>query len=214
MKTLTKFIALLALTMSAGAGLAQADVKIDQGTITISSRGRDVREILHDLFIQAGRSYVVEHNVKGSLFLALRGMEFDEVLEVICKQSSLDYTLKNDIYFFTQKAGNKPSPHAPTTAAPAAKPTGRLNATVLKKTVNTNFLRTDLRTIAAELGKQTGVTITIHADVPKYALDLVLKKSSLGYGLKMITEALTLQTVFTETGTINLVPATAKTDKH
>lgn len=203
-----KSLALLAFAGTAMTALAQKEVTIDQGTISIASRGRDVREILHDLFLQAGKNYVVDHNVRGTLFLALRGMDFDEVLGIICKQNNLDYSVRNDIYFFTQK-GTASTP----TQSPSGTKSGRLDTAVLKKTVNTNFLRTDLREVAKELGKQAGIVITIHESVPKYALDLVLKKSSLGYGLKMVTEALALQTVFTDSGTITLVPA-AKTAKH
>ena len=188
----------------------QTDVKIEQGEISITSRGRDVREILHDLILMSGKSYVVEPNVKGQLYLALRGVDFDEALEIICKQCSLDYKIKNDIYFFSQKS--KPSGSPAVKSAPASNPTkgGRLDPAVLRKIVDTNFLRTDLRTVLDSLSKQTGLTIRAHESIPKYSIDLVLKKSSLGYGLKVISDAMKLNVVFTNAGTIELVPTGAK----
>lgn len=187
----------------------QTDVKIEQGEISITSRGRDVREILHDLILMSGKSYVVEPSVKGQLYLALRGVDFDEALEIICKQCSLDYKIKNDIYFFSQKSkplapsGGKQAPTTPTKS-------GRLDPSVLRKIVDTNFLRTDLRTVLDSLSKQTGLTIRAHESIPKYSIDLVLKKSSLGYGLKVISDAMKLNVVFTNAGTIELVPTGAK----
>ncbi|MCE9559064.1 MAG: hypothetical protein K8R88_08945 [Armatimonadetes bacterium] len=216
MKKLSLIICSIAFITSFG--IAQSAVKIDRGQITISSRGLDVRQVLHDVFLQAGKNYILDKAVYGELFLALTGVDFDETVEIICKNSNLEYEVRNDIYYVSKirkVSGSKDDVKKTTNSHDSAKPAaattqeGRLDLAVLRKAVNTNFVRTDLRLVTAELAKQAGIRIEVAPSVPKFSVDLILKKSSLGYGLKALTDAMKLEVVFTDKKSILIQPKAA-----
>lgn len=104
-----KFLIILALAAMPFAALAQATVKIN-------ARGLDVRPIIHDLFDQVKKNYVLDPNVQLTLYLSLNDVEFDEALELVCKTAGLQYEVQNGIYFI------KADPKGPAAAKPVEKP--------------------------------------------------------------------------------------------
>jgi type II secretory pathway component GspD/PulD (secretin) len=205
-------------------------------TVTISSKGQDVRPVVHDLFEQAKKSYVLEPNVHFVLYLSLRDVEFEEALMTICKTASLSYELQNGVYYIS-KAKPKTAPATPKTTPPtentesktppASKPadkapvskgeeknapaketsktenkppvtstTGKsaipVSAEVLKRVLTIKFAKTDIKTVFAEIAKQTRTEITLDKKVPAYRLDAIFKGSSLKYTLDKICSATSL----------------------
>lgn len=191
----------------------------DLGLVSVDSKGSDVRSVLHDMFKQAKKSYVLEPNVRFVLYLNLTEVEFEEALQIVCKQASLGYEKQNGIYYVgPKKALTKANPED--AKAPEVKPTltpdkpkskGKLSPDVLLKKVTTLFNRTSLRKIIADLAKQTGVEIVVADEVYDYKMDAHLVGTTLKYALDMITDATKLKYEFTDTKTllIKTVGATA-----
>jgi hypothetical protein len=79
-----------------------------QGKVSLTSRGKDVREVLYDLFLQRRRNFVIEGIEKTELFLILNDVTFDEALEIVMKQANLKFDLQNDIYYVGKKGKTSP----------------------------------------------------------------------------------------------------------
>ena len=173
----------------------------DAGLVTIASRGKDVREVLHDLFTQAKKNYVLDGAPRSNLFLVLNGVDFEETLAIVCKSANLQFEKQNGIYFLSPIA--KPTAVQVVDPAPrpvpiVEKPKGRLPETVLTKRFTTKFTKTDFRKVVAEIAKQTNVRIEVDGDVPTRLVDAFLLDTSLKYGLDLLTSALGLEYRFSE----------------
>lgn len=187
---------LIALSLSALTAFVHAqDVSTAQdGLVTISAKGSDVRVVLHDLFTQAKKSFVLETEDKRNLYLSLATVEFEEALEIICKTANLSYEIQNGIYFLNR--AKKPAAPSKEIKATVEKPKPDLpkfTAEDLSRRVNTKLPKTDLRAVMQEFAKQTGVTITVDASVPGYKLDAFLVNTSLKYAMDLISRAARLQ---------------------
>ena len=184
----------------------------DLGLVSIDSKGSDVRSVLHDLFKQSKKNYVLEPNVRFVLFLSLSDVEFEEALQIVCKQASLAYERQNGIYYVTKKKSpvveSEPKNSEVIKTAPPVvqKPKGKLSPDVLLKKITTKFDRTALRKIFAELAKQTGIEIEVAEDVIDYKMDAHLVGTSLKYALELITEAAKLRYEFTDNKTLLIRP--------
>lgn len=99
------FLALAALPYF---GMSQASQ-----TVKVSARGTDVRTVVHDLFTQGKKNYILDPNVELQLYLSLNDVEFDEAFELICKTAGLTYEVQNGIYFI------KADPKGPSHVKPA-----------------------------------------------------------------------------------------------
>lgn len=194
----------------------QPAVSTQDKLITISARGTDVRTVLHDLFTQARKNVVLENLPRIELFLSLNSVDFDETLEIVCRLANLRYEVQNGIYYIskarpaatTPTRANQPAPTAGA-AAPsqaAVRAVGRLPQNVLQRAVSGTFNRLDLREVAKRLGDQAKVTVEIDPSVPRYRLDMKLNPTSLGYALRVISERLELEMVFTDHQTLLLRP--------
>jgi type II secretory pathway component GspD/PulD (secretin) len=223
---MNRLIALLSLCLLALPALATDESAARAQTapgVTIDSKGADVRNVLHDLFTQQGKNYVLEPNIRFVLYLSLKDVEFEEALHLVCKLSNLEFKIQNGIYFVSQKkAQPKPEPpkqdppkqeapaaqppaQQPKPAAPAPKteaPKGQLPQSVLQKRVTTRFDKIDIRTLFQEFGKQTNVKIEIDKNVPIYRIDAYLLNTSLKYALDTVTGAAGLQYRFTDNQSI------------
>lgn len=200
MKKLIAALVLATLTLSSFAQDALPTVKV-------SAKGDDVRLVLHDLFGQAKKNYILDPAVRFSLYLSLADVEFEEALQLVCKTAGLKYELQNGIYFVNRipaKVEPKPMPKQAEPPVEAPKPKGKLPESVLTKVVTTRLDRVDLRALFAELSKQTGVTIEVDKAVPAYKLDAHLIKTSLRYALNTVCDAANLKYVFTDNLTILL----------
>ncbi|HMS55847.1 MAG TPA: hypothetical protein PKA27_10635 [Fimbriimonadaceae bacterium] len=191
MKLLSTVLCTLAFAVSSLAA-------IQEPTVSVNSKGDDVRSVLHGLFEQAKKNYVLEPGVRFVLYLSLKDVDLEEALGLICAQANLSYEIQNGIYFVNRVKAveQKPAVKQP------AKPKGKLPETVLNSKVTTRLAKTDLRAVFSELGKQSKITIEVAADVPGYKLDAFLIDTSLRYALDNITKATGLVYVFTDNQTI------------
>jgi type II secretory pathway component GspD/PulD (secretin) len=173
--------------------------------ISISSKGTDVRAVMHDLFTQSNKNYVLEPNVRFVLYLSVKDVEFEEALQIVCKMAALDYELQNGIYYVGPKKLQTP---------PIKKaPTGTLPASVLQKRVTTRLAKTEFSAVVAEMSKQTGVTIELDPTIAKWKLDAYFNGSSLKYVLDSLSEAGGLEYKFTDHLTIAIAKPVAKVEK-
>ncbi|HEY3779838.1 MAG TPA: hypothetical protein VGL56_02050 [Fimbriimonadaceae bacterium] len=168
-------------------------------TVTIASKGKDVREVLSDLFDQSKKSFVVEPNIHFVLFLSLNDVEFEEALDLICKTASLKYKEQNGIYFISREKGG------PATVVAGAS-ASRLSDSVLKKKVTVTCDRTDLRTLFRILSEQTQIPLMVDNKVPAYKIDVVLKGVTLKYALITVCKAAGLTYKFADDATIQIMP--------
>lgn len=228
---LVSLAAISAFALCAGqSAVAQGD----KGLVSIQARGDDVRSVLHDLFTQSKRNYVLEPGVRFVLYLSLKEVDFDEALQIVLKNASLEVEMQNGIYFIGKakqsgKATSSASGPEPKIVAseivkkspPQALPKGTLPETVLSKRITTRFAKVDIRTLIASLSQQTGIAIEIDPKVPAYKLDAFLINTSLKYALDEITSAAGLTYKFTdrksicvnvkpETGSVKLSESAAK----
>lgn len=173
-----------------------------QTTVNVNAKGDDVRSVIHELFGQAKKNYVLEPGVRFVLYLSLTDVDLEEALGLICKQANLTYELQNGIYFVNRK----PAPRVEKVEhREPEKPKGKLSESVLAKKVTTRLQKIDLRTLFAELGKQTNLSIEVGKDVPNYKIDAFLIGTSLKYALDNITKAAGLSYRFTENLSIEIV---------
>lgn len=184
----------------------------EDGLVSVSSNGQDVRQVIHSLFAQAGKNYVLEPNVRFALFLSLNDVEFDEALQIVCHLAQLDFEIQNGIYFIS-KARQPGSGIAPVRFASQAppqppRPVGKLDESVLRRLVTTRFDRTPLRQVLGEIGRQAQVTIEFDPAVPvdSLSLDAYLIRTSLKYALDVITNAARLRWELTDHKTILIRP--------
>jgi type II secretory pathway component GspD/PulD (secretin) len=170
-------------------------------TVTIASKGKDVRDVLSDLFEQGKKSFVVEPNIHFVLFLSLNDVEFEEALDLICKTANLKYKEQNGIYFITRDKGF-------TTITPvvAGVSVSRVPDSSLRKKVTVTGDRMDLRVLFRILSEQTNVPLVVDAKVPAYKIDIVLKGTSLKYALITVCKAAGLTYKFTDDATIQIMP--------
>lgn len=185
-------ITLALYLLAAPVALAQEVATTPEGLVAISSRGSDVRMVLHDLFTQAKKNFVLEVDDKRQLFLSLSGVEFDEALEIVCKTSNLVYEIQNGIYFLSRPK-TKPMAKDPAPVAEKPKPLPKFSEADLLKKVTTRLPKTDFRAVMQEFAQQTGVPITVDASVPAYKLDAFLVDTSLKYAMDLISRAAKLQ---------------------
>ncbi len=184
-------------------------------TVSVNAKGDDVRSVIHDLFKQSGKNYVLNPGVRFVLYLSLDKVSFDQALTIICKNANLKYELQKDIYYISNKAPvvepkpvieekveePKPQPvvtmKLPAAKPEPAKPKGTLPTTVLAKRVTTRLQKREIREVMDLLAKQAGVSIEIAEDVPAFKLDAFLINTSLKYALDEITRATKLKYRFT-----------------
>lgn len=216
---MNKAVLLVSLLAMPFFGLAQDQepVKTEGTQITISSKGADVRSVLHDLFTQVKKNFVLENLSRSELFLSLTAMDFDETLEIVCRLANLTYEIQNDIYYFTKvrpvsATPNKPAGGTVTPPNPATQvaKVGKLSEEILKRSVSGTYNKQDLRAVIRNLADQAKITVEVDERIPLYKLDFKLNPTSLGYALKTIADRLKLEVVFSERQTILLQPKGTK----
>ncbi len=170
--------------------------------VTLRSRGLDIREVLFDLFDQAGESFMLSPEVKSPLYLSLKEIEFEEALGLILNAARLQSRRQNGILFIDPlpAAGPEPTPEPAATQAPPAqdppaqdppaqeppkaeppkpetpKPSYfQLTDEDLKKVrVTLTQKAMPLREVFAEFSRQTQIEIDVMGDVPNYTVDVAL----------------------------------------
>ena len=203
-----RLVLILALALTALSALAQ-NAPSDKGsaiqTVSVSSKGQDVRSVLSDMFNQEKKSFVIEPNIHFALYLSLNDVEFEEALDLVLKTASLKYELQNGIYFISKdKSGISKLANA------SAKPTGKLSPMVLRKKLTISFHKEDIRALFADLTNQTGVMIEIDPSVPNYKVDVLMKGVSLKYALQNICRPAGLTYRFTDNLSLMVVKTPLK----
>lgn len=187
---------------------AKASPKADEPVlVSVSSKGHDVRSVLHDMFKQAEKSFVLEPNIRFNLYLSLEKIEFEEALRLVCRMSELTIDVQNGIYFIHAKksAGQPTAVKGAYESKPI--PKGKLPTSVLSKKLTTRFDKVDIRKLLNNISEQTGVTIEVAEDVPGFKLDAYLIGTSLKYALETICSATKLQYKFTDNQSIAISKA-------
>ncbi len=177
----------------------EVQVNTTSGLITISSRGKDVRDVLFDLFDQSKKNFVLETNARFYLYLNLKDVAFDEALAIVLRNAELEFEIQNGIYYITKPAPQPPvtKPEVKVIKPQPVTPLGKLTDADLQKRITTKLAVTDIRAVFAEFTKQTGIKIEVASNVPQYKLDAFLSATSLKYALDVITQAADL--VYTRT---------------
>jgi type II secretory pathway component GspD/PulD (secretin) len=182
---------------------------LGKGLVTVESKGTDVRSVIHDLFTQSKKSYVLDHGIRYVLYLSLQEVEFEQAFNIILKLAELKYDVESGIYYISMdKSAKQPAtpPKAVKSEEIEVKPKGKLPQSVLNKRLTTRLAKTDLRIVFASITQQTGVAFEIDPKIPGYKLDAFLIDTSLGYALDRITQATGLEYKFTENQTIAIAP--------
>lgn len=180
-----------------------SDVQLEEGIVTIASKGGSVRDVLFDLFDQTKHNFVLEPNIHFILYLSLTGVEFEEALNIVCNVVKLDYTIDNGIYFVgKRKAGatditvikiTDPEPQ------PQPKPKrGKLTNAEMNKHLTTRFSRTEITKVFEAMSEQTGIEIIVDKNVPLFRIDAYLIDTSLQYALDVISRAAGLKYTLTD----------------
>jgi type II secretory pathway component GspD/PulD (secretin) len=207
------------LALSLAAALAWPQAVIDPPAVTISgegplrmvslkARGADVRQVLFDLFDQAGESFMLDPGIKMDLFLSLQDVEFEEALALIMKTARLESVRQNGITVIrlAPSAEPRPEPAAPVTEAekpaepapvepPKPKPSFyQLTDKDLEKPRITLVQRgMPLREVFKEFTRQTQIEIDIMGDVPNYLVDVNIQNKTLLQAMMDLCKAANLK---------------------
>ncbi len=183
---------------------AQTETTVESNLITTSAKGIDARIVLYDIFKQTQKNFVTEVGMNYPLYLNLCNVPFDEAITLICKMIGVTHRVENNVYiFFKPKAGAQnpypiltmPGSQTPSTPKP-------LDPKTLDKKLTIRMEMQDLKTVVAEIGKQTGTTIELGPEVRKLKLNAFLINTSLRFALNSITQSAGLMYTLTDKGTI------------
>jgi hypothetical protein len=200
-----KTIIALMLAALPMAGYADDVVTTNSSGVTVTSFGSDVRAIVHLMFTQAGKSYVLNPTPFKPVNLNLNNVPFEEALKIACKVGQLKYEIQNGIYFFSPDTTPAVTVDNVSTLTKVPEPVkGKLDHAVLNKKLTTKLTKTDIREVFAEFSKQTGIAIEVTESVPAYKVDAILIDTSLRYSLDAITKAAGLKYRFSERMSIEI----------
>ncbi len=165
----------------------------------IEAVNRDVREVLDELFSKAGKQYVIEPDVQGTVSLRIATNSFEQALNRVLQSAGLVAQVERS---------QAPQGRAVETYVVRARPlTMPAPVDALNRPVNM-VASARLRNVLAMLSQQTGVPITAAREVPDLEVTrLVLSNVTLGYALNIIAQATQTQYQIQPNGSILLVPA-------
>ena len=172
----------------------------------IEAVNRDVREVLDDLFQKAGKQYVIEPGVQGSVSLRIATDSFDEALNRVMQSAGLMCQVERS------QAGQGRLTEIYVVRARSMTPSAEILALqapvdILSRPVNL-VASTKLRNVLTMLSQQAGVPIEAAREVPDLEVTrLVLSNVTLGYALNVIAQATQTQYQLQPDGSILLVPA-------
>lgn len=180
----------LAICIFTGALAFGQDTASPLATVTIKSKGDDVREVVSNLFEQAKKNFVLDSTIEFKLYLSLENLPFDEALPIVCKTAHLEYEIKNGIYYVRHKPQNGSAAATTTTKEVVVpKPLGPIPQSTMMKRVSLNLKQTDIKAVYAELAKQAGVNIDIDPKVPSYKLDAIIEPTTFRAALNQLADA-------------------------
>ena len=201
-----RWIALIIATILAVPLAAQPRQQAPVRAYQIEAVNRDVREVLDDLFQKAGKQYVIEPGVQGTVSLRIATDSFEEALNRVLQSAGLVCQVERS---------QAPQGRLVETYVVRARPGMQAIAPlmmqapvdVLSRPVNL-VASTRLRNVLTMLSQQAGVPIVAAREVPDLEITrLVLSNVTLGYALNVIAQATQTQYQFQPDGSILLVPA-------
>ncbi len=197
-----KYLVMILLSFASLQAMAQNDETtiVTDDRVNVSARGTDFRLVLHDMFSQTKRNFIVELGASYSLFLNLANVDFESALDLICKNVGMAYRVEEGVYVFFKPPVNPPQTQKPVQSQPA--PKKPLDPKVLDKKLTVRFQQTDIRQAFQEIGKQTSVPIEVSDNVKKLKINAILLDTSLRYALNTITKSANLMYTLTDRGTI------------
>ena len=100
MKKTAIWLACALIAVTASASPKRSDLTLEKSVpfVSTASRGKDVRDVLHQIFRQTKNNYILNGVSRTELYLVLENLPFDEALAMICRTASLTYELENGIY--------------------------------------------------------------------------------------------------------------------
>jgi len=141
--------------------------------ITLESRGKDAREVFAELFAQAKVDFVLQVDIARPVYLTLRETPFLRALQLLCEATSTRYSIRDGVYYIALIGSAPPPP---------------VQATERPRTVRLVGSGLTLRGIAAEIGKQAGVKVTVSPDAPDLRFNLNLPSVSVEAALDALCE--------------------------
>ena len=201
------------------APFAAAQTKIDQnigvetnsaGKVSISSKGRDVRDVLYDLFSQGKRNFVVQGEVHANLYLSLQDVTFDRAFGIVMQLTGLECQAREGVTYIRKQSAGKDandswdkSERPATKAAPGPSGAGLApSGPDLNKKITVKETKIALRDLMHLLSNQTGIDIVVAHDVKDYKLDATLVGKTLKYALDTITKSARLQFYVRDSGDV------------
>lgn len=209
MKHLTALVALCALapfacaqeTNNANIGVSTSAA----GLVSVSSKGRDVRDVIYDLFHQSKKNFVIVGEARANLYLNLEGVAFDNALRIILKQTGLGARVEGEVTYigkdlpqWTQGSNAGLEANAP----PAQTTKPKIVGPDMSKSINVKLTKVTFKELLKEFTSQTGIDFVIAHDVKEFKLDAELKDKSLKYALDLITKQAGLQYYALNSGAI------------
>ena len=105
--------------------------------ITLRSKGGDAREVISQLFEQTGQEYVIEANVKQSIYLSISDVPFGTALDILSRLADVSFLKKQGIWYVVKARTAESNPGA-TSATAAQKITAPIKAADKKKAPTKN----------------------------------------------------------------------------
>jgi hypothetical protein len=173
----------LAATMAMTCASQEATVEpaTTQQKFTIESAGKDVRDLMHKLFTEAKRNYIMDPAIRHELYLNVANLDFDTAFRLLCEQADLTYELQNEIYYIGR---------APAVVASSGRKGSDFDwEAILARPVTLKKERIAIRSAFAELGKQGRIQIKVDQSVPDYLVNVSFTNVSLRYALDNLTKA-------------------------
>ncbi len=101
--------------------------------ITLRSKGGDAREVISQLFEQAGQEYVIEANVKQNIYLSISDVPFGTALDILSRLADVSFLKKKGVWYVVKARAASPTPGATTGSAaqkivPNPKPAAKTKA--------------------------------------------------------------------------------------
>lgn len=200
MSSRPKILWILLLILSAIPLSAQKTPPQPVWAYQIEAINRDVREVLDDLFQKAGKQYVVEPSVQGTVTLRIATNSFEEALRRVLQSAGLVYQIERS----QSGRGRMVETYVVRSASYVPMPPF---SEVLSRPVNL-IASAKLRTVLNMLAQQVQVPIVASKEVPDLEVTrLVLNNVTLGYALNAIAQATQTQYQFLPDGSIQLTPA-------
>ncbi len=218
-RTITALCALCLLAPFAVSQAVPYDANIgvatdSTGKVSIASKGRDVRDVLYDLFTQGKRNFVVQGEVHANLYLSLQGVTFDQALGIVLRQTKLEYRVKDGVTYIAKDfPADEPSSQqtgedAKVTDAQSAATSKTTSAAPasskvdLSKKVSVKESKIALRDLIKTFSNQTGIDIVVAHDVKDYRMDVNLQNKTLKYALEVIAKGARLQFYVRDSGDV------------